>query len=168
MQLTGTTTIRKPAPEVYGFWRDLKNHPTFMAHLDEVRATGDRTSHWSAAAPFGKNVGWDAEIVDETPGEKIAWRSSGDAEVPNAGSVRFAPAPDGASTEVHVVLVYDIPSGTVGRAVAKLKPLLQRIERGEIDPTRVVTHILPLDEAERGFEIFKNKQDDCEKVVLKP
>ena len=49
-----------------------------------------------------------------------------------------------------------------------MKPLLQRIERGEIDPTRIITHTLPLDEAERGFEIFKNKQDNCEKVVLKP
>jgi threonine dehydrogenase-like Zn-dependent dehydrogenase len=49
-----------------------------------------------------------------------------------------------------------------------MKPLLQRIERGEIDPTWIITHTLPLDEAECGFEIFKNKQDDCEKVVLKP
>ncbi|MEU3648099.1 hypothetical protein AB0E59_32290 [Lentzea sp. NPDC034063] len=47
-------------------------------------------------------------------------------------------------------------------------PLLERIERGEIDPTRIITHTLPLEEAERGFEMFKNKQDDCEKVVLKP
>jgi threonine dehydrogenase-like Zn-dependent dehydrogenase len=49
-----------------------------------------------------------------------------------------------------------------------MTPLLQRIERGDIDPTRIITHTLPLDEAERGFEIFKNKQDNCEKVVLKP
>lgn len=49
-----------------------------------------------------------------------------------------------------------------------MKPLLQRIERGEIDPTRIITHTLPLDDAERGFDIFKNKQDNCEKVVLKP
>jgi len=49
-----------------------------------------------------------------------------------------------------------------------LRPLLERIERGEIDPTRVVTHRLPLGEAPRGFDIFKNKQDDCEKVVLTP
>jgi threonine dehydrogenase-like Zn-dependent dehydrogenase len=49
-----------------------------------------------------------------------------------------------------------------------MKPLLQRIERGEIDPTRIITHTLALDEAEHGFEIFKNKQDNCEKVVLKP
>ena len=51
MDLTATTTIRKPASEVYAFWRDLENLPTFMAHLEQVRATGDRTSHWSASAP---------------------------------------------------------------------------------------------------------------------
>ena len=49
-----------------------------------------------------------------------------------------------------------------------MKPLLQRIEHGEIDPTRVITHTLPLEQAPRGYDIFKNKQDNCEKVVLKP
>ena len=145
MELTATTTIRRPASEVYAFWRDLENLPTFMAHLEEVRATGERTSHWSAAAPFGKDVGWDAEIVDEVPGEKIAWRSTANADVPNAGTVRFAPAPDGVSTEVHVVLVYDIPGGAVGKAVAKyfgeephqqldddLRRLKQVLETGEV------------------------------------
>jgi uncharacterized membrane protein len=145
MELTATTTIRKPPPEVYAFWRDLENLPTFMAHLEQVRATGDRTSHWSASAPFGSDVEWDAEIIDETPGEKIAWRSTGDADVPNAGTVRFVPAPDGVSTEVHVVLVYDIPGGAVGKAVAKyfgeephqqldddLRRLKQVLETGEV------------------------------------
>ncbi len=145
MELTATTTIRKPAPEVYAFWRDLENLPTFMAHLKEVRATGDRTSHWSAGAPFGKNVEWDAEIFDEVPAEKIAWQSTGKADVPNAGTVRFMPAPDGVSTEVHVVLVYDIPGGAVGKAVAKyfgeephqqldddLRRLKQVLETGEV------------------------------------
>jgi uncharacterized membrane protein len=145
VELTATTTIRKPAPEVYAFWRDLENLPTFMAHLEEVRATGDHTSHWSAGAPFGKNVAWDAEIADEAPGEKIAWRSTGNADVPNAGTVRFVPAPDGVSTEVHVVLVYDIPGGAVGKAVAKyfgeephqqldddLRRLKQVLETGEV------------------------------------
>ncbi len=145
MELTASTTIRKPAPEVYAFWRDLENLPTFMAHLEEVRATGDRRSHWSAGAPFGKNVEWEAEIVEEAPGEKIAWRSTGNPDVPNAGSVRLVPAPDGVSTEVHVVLVYDIPGGAVGKAVAKyfgeephqqldddLRRLKQVLETGEV------------------------------------
>jgi threonine dehydrogenase-like Zn-dependent dehydrogenase len=48
-----------------------------------------------------------------------------------------------------------------------LKPLLGRIMKGEIDPSFVVTHRLPLREAARGFKIFLEKQDNCEKVVLK-
>jgi threonine dehydrogenase-like Zn-dependent dehydrogenase len=49
-----------------------------------------------------------------------------------------------------------------------LRPLLQRIENGEIDPSFIVTHRLPLDEAPRGYDLFKHKEDDCLKVVLKP
>ena len=48
-----------------------------------------------------------------------------------------------------------------------MKPLLERIERGELDPRFVITHRLPLAEAARGFDIFMKKQDHCEKVVLK-
>jgi len=48
-----------------------------------------------------------------------------------------------------------------------LRPLLDRIERGEIDPSFVITHQFPLSEAARGFEIFAKKLDHCEKVVLK-
>ncbi|HUR04889.1 MAG TPA: zinc-dependent alcohol dehydrogenase, partial [Nonomuraea sp.] len=49
-----------------------------------------------------------------------------------------------------------------------MRPLLDRIRRGEIDPSFVISHRLPLREAPRGFELFKNKQDDCNKVVLSP
>jgi threonine dehydrogenase-like Zn-dependent dehydrogenase len=48
-----------------------------------------------------------------------------------------------------------------------LRPLLERIVNGDIDPSFIVTHRLPLSEAARGFEMFLNKEDDCEKVVLK-
>ncbi len=48
-----------------------------------------------------------------------------------------------------------------------MRPLLERIERGELDPMRIITHSLALGEAPHGYEIFKNKQDNCEKVVLK-
>jgi threonine dehydrogenase-like Zn-dependent dehydrogenase len=49
-----------------------------------------------------------------------------------------------------------------------LRPLLDRIQNGEIDPAFVITHRLPLDEAPRAYEIFRNKEDNCIKVVLKP
>jgi len=48
-----------------------------------------------------------------------------------------------------------------------MRPLLDRIEKGDIDPTFVITHHMPLDQAARGYEIFNNKEDHCEKVVLK-
>ncbi len=49
-----------------------------------------------------------------------------------------------------------------------LHPLLERIENGEIDPSFVITHRLSLDEAPQGYDIFKHKEDECIKVVLKP
>ena len=49
-----------------------------------------------------------------------------------------------------------------------MRPLLERIQRGEIDPTRVITHRLPLAQAPHGYDIFKHKRDGCEKVVLRP
>jgi threonine dehydrogenase-like Zn-dependent dehydrogenase len=48
-----------------------------------------------------------------------------------------------------------------------LRPLLERIQRGEIDPSFVITHRMPLEEAARGYSMFLNKEDGCEKVVLK-
>ena len=49
-----------------------------------------------------------------------------------------------------------------------MRPLLERIQAGELDPSFVITHRLPLDEAPRGYDLFKHKQDDCVKVVLQP
>jgi threonine dehydrogenase-like Zn-dependent dehydrogenase len=47
-----------------------------------------------------------------------------------------------------------------------MKPLLERIQRGDIDPTFIITHRLPLSEAPRGYRMFVDKKENCEKVVL--
>jgi threonine dehydrogenase-like Zn-dependent dehydrogenase len=47
-----------------------------------------------------------------------------------------------------------------------MQPLLERIQAGEFDPSFVITHRLPLTEAARGYELFHQKLDGCEKVVL--
>ncbi len=49
-----------------------------------------------------------------------------------------------------------------------LQPLLERVQKGEIDPSFVITHRLKLDEAPYAYDIFKHKEDGCIKVVLKP
>ena len=49
-----------------------------------------------------------------------------------------------------------------------MRPLLERIQAGELDPSFVITHRLPLSEAPRGYDLFKHKEDECVKVVLQP
>src|SRR5438094_296737 len=49
-----------------------------------------------------------------------------------------------------------------------LRPLLERITKGEIDPSFVITHRLPLDQAPAAYRMFRDKQDECIKVVLTP
>jgi threonine dehydrogenase-like Zn-dependent dehydrogenase len=49
-----------------------------------------------------------------------------------------------------------------------MRPLLARIERGEFDPSFIVSHRLGLDAAPLGYEMFRNKEEECVKVVLKP
>jgi threonine dehydrogenase-like Zn-dependent dehydrogenase len=80
---------------------------------------------------------------------------------------------------VYVGLVDKFPLGTImNRSLTirsgqchvhrYMRPLLKRIENGEIDPRVVITHELPLSDASRGYEMFLKKEDNCEKVVLKP
>jgi len=114
-----TITVRKPAQEVYGFWREFENFPRFMAHVESVRAMRQR-SHWVAKAPGGTTVEWDAEIVDDQPGVAIQWRSLPEADVANWGTVRFVPAPGDRGTEVHVVVGYRPPVGKLSATIAKL------------------------------------------------
>jgi threonine dehydrogenase-like Zn-dependent dehydrogenase len=49
-----------------------------------------------------------------------------------------------------------------------MRPLLDRVQRGEIDPSFVITHHMSLDEAPEGYDKFVNKEDDCIKIVMKP
>jgi threonine dehydrogenase-like Zn-dependent dehydrogenase len=49
-----------------------------------------------------------------------------------------------------------------------MRPLLERIQNREIDPSFVITHHMRLEDAPHGFEIFNKKQDRCEKIVLRP
>lgn len=148
IEVDKSVTIDKPREEVFRFWRNLESLPRFMKHLDSVRATGDRRSHWVAKAPAGMTVEWDAEIIAEEENELIGWRSLEKAEVENAGTVRFREVPGGRGTEVHVSLRYNPPAGAIGAAFARLfgeapeqqieedlRRLKQIMEAGEIATT---------------------------------
>jgi uncharacterized membrane protein len=116
-----TVTIsNKSQEELYRFWRNLENLPTFMKHLKSVREIDRTRSHWIANAPLGSEVEWDAEIASEQENQLIAWASVEGADIDNSGFVRFQKAPQGRGTEVKVVLEYNPPAGGLGATIAKL------------------------------------------------
>jgi uncharacterized membrane protein len=142
-------TIIAPVDQLFRFWRNFEQLPRFMDHLVSVRQIDERLSHWVAKAPGRRTVEWDAEIINEIPGELIGWRTLDGSDVVSAGSVRFKSAFGGRGTEVHVRLQYDPPAGRIGATVAwllghepsqvireDLRRFKQLMETGEVPTTK--------------------------------
>lgn len=115
-----TVTINRPVEELYRFWHNFENLPTFMKHLKSVKVYNETRSHWIANAPLGNSVEWDADILEDRENQFISWASVANADVDNSGFVRFQKAPGDRGTEVKVVLEYNPPGGQLGAAIAKL------------------------------------------------
>jgi len=120
VQASASITVKASPQEIAAMWHDVERFPTFMTHLKEVSVRGDGRSHWVATAPAGSEVEWDAEVTEDVPAERISWRSTEGASVPNTGTVRWIPAPGARGTEVHVDLTYEPPAGAAGAAIAEL------------------------------------------------
>jgi uncharacterized membrane protein len=116
----GSCIVNRSPEEVYRFWRNFENLPRFMRHVESVSDLGDGRSHWKVKGPAGMEVEWDATIVADVPNEVITWRSLENADVDNAGAVRFEAAPGGRGTIVRVNIEYNPVGGVIGAAVAKL------------------------------------------------
>jgi uncharacterized membrane protein len=148
VRFTKTITIERSPEDLYAFWRDLRNLPRIMKHVQEIRVIDDRRSHWVVRTPDGSTTEWDAEITEDEPNRRLAWRSLPGAQVENAGSVRFDPAPGGRGTVVTAEMQYRPPAGVVGETIARLfgasperlvgenlRALKQLMETGEIATT---------------------------------
>ena len=114
--------VDAPADQCYAWWRGLTNLPSIMPDVQSVEPVAGSTqvTHWKVSGPLGKTVEWDAHIVEDVPGTRIAWATedSSGLEVKNAGAVRFDD--HGGTTGVEVSLQYDPPAGVLGDAVAAL------------------------------------------------
>ena len=112
--------VDAPVEQVYGYWRDFTNFPSFMPHVQEVAVVGgdDSRSYWKVDGPLGSTAEWEAEIVEDVPNEKIAWRSVEGSKVDTSGVVRFDSR--NGHTDVEVALDYDPPGGAAGEIAAKL------------------------------------------------
>lgn len=120
--LFGTSEVRvhskivleQPQETVYRYWRQLDQLPRFMSHVESVRTDGNR-SRWVARAPLGRRLRWESEITQDSPNERLAWRSLAGSDVDHRGELRFRPSAEGTGTELDVELFYRLPGGRLGR-----------------------------------------------------
>lgn len=115
-----SATVRQPPELVYQFWRKLENLPRFLRHVESVEVLDERRSRWRAHGPVSSTISWDAEIINDVPGELLAWRTLPGADIAHAGSVRFIRAVGGHGTIVTINLEYHPPGGVLGAFLAGL------------------------------------------------
>jgi uncharacterized membrane protein len=122
--LKGQVTIARTPAEVYALWRDPAQLADALPPRVRVESFAPNVTRWQLTSKDGSTTvaEWTAELINDEPDRLLAWRTTSDATVLSAGSVRFSPAPGGQGTEVGVHLQYAAPLGAVGAGLAKLTP----------------------------------------------
>lgn len=141
--------IQATPQDCYALWRNQTAAPLWQEQITEVRVTGETTSHWVMDVK-GSITEWDAEVMADEPGKRIAWRSIG-GDSANAGEVVFEEAPGGRGTIVSVLQEFGqgklktITDTVVNRnpkqaVIENLRHFKAFIETGEIPTTQGQPH----------------------------
>lgn len=112
--------INRPRSELFAYWRDFTNLPSFMHAIESIDTRGDEISTWVVKAPAGQHVTLETEVTAVVENESIGWRSTEASQIRTAGLVTFADAPADRGTVVTAEIGYEPPGGDVGRLIAKL------------------------------------------------
>jgi len=113
-------TIDRAPEDLYQFWHGFTRLPQVLNYITDIRSIqGEQRTHWVAEAPGGATVEWDAEVTEDVPNERIAWRTLEGADISNWGSIRFRPAPAGRGTEVELELHYEPPGGMLSKTLVR-------------------------------------------------
>ncbi len=111
--------VNVPVSTAYNQWTQFEDFPKFMDSVHEIRQLDDTHLHWRADVA-GKEEEWDAEITEQIPDKRIAWRST--SGIPNAGVVTFHRLSD-SKTRVTLQMEYE-PQGMdeqIGDAIGLVK-----------------------------------------------
>ena len=141
--IESTVTILRPVEEVFRFYRDFRNLPSFLGDVISVEPVDSVTSRWTIQGPLGTRVHWTITVTEERPNELIRYRTAG---WQGSWEIHFAPGLETASTEVREVLRSSL--GRLGRAAlaligkfpdkevaANLHRLKQILETGHVTDT---------------------------------
>jgi uncharacterized membrane protein len=101
--VTESIDVNVPVSTAYNQWTQFEDFPQFMSSVSEVRQLDDTHLHWRATVA-GKEEEWDAEITEQIPDKRIAWRSI--SGVRNSGVVSFDKISD-STTRITLQMTYD-------------------------------------------------------------
>ena len=114
--------INVPVRTAYNQWTQFEEFPKFMEGVKQVKQLDDTHLHWKAEIG-GKEKEWDAEITEQIPDTRIAWRSRDGAN--NAGVVSFHPVST-TTSKVNLMMEYD-PDGVVENVGDAVGVVSQRV-----------------------------------------
>jgi len=119
--------VQVPVRTAYNQWTQFEEFPRFMEGVEEVRQVDDTHLHWKADIA-GQDREWDAEITEQHPDERVAWKSTGGAQ--HAGVVTFHRIGDEQS---RVMLQLDVePEGVTEQVGDKLGFVKRRV-KGDLE-----------------------------------
>lgn len=131
LEVRRAITIQCSPTEVYELWRDLRNLPRFMQHVQWVDVDAQGISTWTIKEG-PTTLTWQAEITEDSPGRRLRWRSLPGGDIDCEGTLDLHEAPGGRGTVVEVNLLYRPPGGLAAAGVlAGLLRHLPRIQLGE-------------------------------------
>ena len=164
IQVRRAITIQGTPDEIYSAWRDLEKLPRFMSHVKSVTVEADGISKW-VMKEGPTELEWRAEIVEDSPGRRLRWRSLPGGDIVHEGAVEIRDAGGDRGTLVEVRLRYFPPGGLfvasalggflrrvtalqIGYELARFQQL---IETGEI--TTGVRRLEDLDEDDKVLSV---------------
>jgi uncharacterized membrane protein len=115
--------VDAPIEKVYNQWTQFEEFPRFMEGVEQVHQLDDRHLHWVARIA-GRMKEWDAEIVEQVPERRIAWRSI--SGTPNAGAVHFRRT-DPQHTVITLQMNYE-PQGAMEKLGSALGVMSSRVD----------------------------------------
>ena len=115
--IEATVTIQRAVDEVFRFYRDFRNLPTFLGDVMAVEQIGPVTHRWTIQGPLGIRVTWTTRVTEERTNELIRYETASPA-LRAHWDVHFAPGSRPGDTEVREVI--RMPLGRLGSAALAL------------------------------------------------
>ena len=116
--IEASVTIQRAVGEVFRFYRDFNNLPSFLGDVMAVEQVGPATSQWTIQGPLGIRANWTIKVTEERTNEVIRYETVGPPGLRTYWEIHFAPGSQPGATEVREVM--KAPLGRLGRAALAL------------------------------------------------